>query len=79
MIRYSLDKKAPGMFATDHGAYVKVVELPAVPRVSGVGRDTDPKGLCVFFEEPLTDGQLRALHEFLSWMSKSTRQTPAKG
>jgi hypothetical protein len=73
VIRYSLDKKAPGMFATDHGAYVKVVDLPALPRLMGVGRDEkNSQALCLFFEEPPTDDQLRQLHDFLSWMSKNT-------
>ena len=48
--------------------------LDALPRAVGIGRDAEApggKGVQLFFERPLTDDELRALHELLSRPGKS--------
>lgn len=70
MIRYSLDKKAPGMFASPHGTYVKVVDIPVMPKLMGVLRPGDnPQALELVFADAPTDDQMRSLMDFPFWMS----------
>jgi hypothetical protein len=51
---------------------------PSGPRVMGVGRDpNNPKFYDVAFSAPLTDDQLRDLHEYLRGFSPVQRKSPA--
>jgi hypothetical protein len=59
----------------NHTTNTPVIDLDTLPRAIGVSRDAEwPKAMLVFFERPLSDDEMRGLHEVLG-----RQQPPVSG